>query len=166
MAGAKGAKAQVERIEGFRAPSVARMVGITYRQLDYWARKGLVTPSIKDADGSGSQRLYGFTDVVHLKLIKKLLDAGVSLQKVSRAVMYIKEDLRKPLEEVTLVSDGKGIYACTSRDEVFDLLAAGQGVFGIAVGKVYEELQGSIAELKIAREPTQGGGSGAKVRGG
>jgi DNA-binding transcriptional MerR regulator len=137
--------------EGFRGPTVCKTVGISYRQLDYWARTGLVEPSIKPADGSGSQRLYSFADVVHLKIIKKLLEAGVSLQQIRKAIEFLRTDLNQPLANVTLVSDGTTIYACRSKDEVVDLLAGGQGVFGIAVGKVYEELQGSIAELNVGR---------------
>jgi DNA-binding transcriptional MerR regulator len=133
---------------GFRGPIVCRTVGITYRQLDYWARTGLVTPSVRDADGSGSQRMYGFNDVVQLRVIKKLLDAGVSLPKIRRAVDYLRDELNMPIEDVTLVSDGKTIHACLSANEVVDLLAGGQGVFAIAVGKVYEELQGKVAEFR------------------
>jgi DNA-binding transcriptional MerR regulator len=133
---------------GFRGPTVCRTVGISYRQLDYWARTELVTPSVRDADGSGSQRMYSFNDVVQLRVIKKLLDAGVSLPKIRRAVDYLRDELKMPIEDVTLVSDGKTIHACLSPNEVVDLLAGGQGVFAIAVGKVYEELQGSIAQFK------------------
>jgi DNA-binding transcriptional MerR regulator len=133
---------------GFRGPTVCKTVGITYRQLDYWARTGLVTPSVKDAGGSGTQRLYGFTDVVHLKIIKNLLAAGISLQQIRKAVEYLQNEIGRPLEDVTLLSDGKTVYACTSPDEVVDLLAGGQGVFAIAVGKVYQELQGKIAEFR------------------
>jgi DNA-binding transcriptional MerR regulator len=139
----------------FRGPQVCKIVGITYRQLDYWARTKLVEPGIKAAEGSGSQRLYSFTDIVHLKIIKNLLDAGVSLQQTRRAVDYLRNELKQPLEEVTILSDGTGVYACRSRDEVIDLLARGQGVFGIAVGKVYEELQGSVASLTERREAAQ-----------
>lgn len=136
--------------EGFRGTTACRATGISYRQLDYWARTGLVTPSVRAAGGSGTQRLYSFGDVVHLRIVKRLLDAGVSLQQIRRAVDYLKGELRKPLAEVTLISDGRSIFACTSPGEVIDLLARGQGVFGIAVGKVYEELQGTIAELRTA----------------
>jgi DNA-binding transcriptional MerR regulator len=139
----------------FRGPQVCKIVGITYRQLDYWARTKLVEPGIRPAVGSGSQRLYSFTDIVHLKIIKNLLDAGVSLQQTRRAVDYLRNELKQPLEEVTILSDGTTIYACRSRDEVIDLLAQGQGVFGIAVGKVYEELQGSVASLTERREAAQ-----------
>src|SRR5438067_660163 len=141
---------------GFRGPTVCRTVGISYRQLDYWARTELVTPSVRDADGSGSQRMYSFNDVVQLRVIKKLLDAGVSLPKIRRAVDYLRDELNLPIEDVTLVSDGKTIHACISPNEVVDLLAGGQGVFAIAVGKVYEELQGQVAAFK---KPLDGEGS-------
>ena len=141
--------------DGFRGPQVCRFVGITYRQLDYWARTKLVEPSVQPAVGSGSQRLYSFTDIVHLKIIKNLLDAGVSLQQTRKAVDYLRTELNQPLEQVTIMSDGNSIYACKSKDEVIDLLARGQGVFGIAVGKVYEELQGSVADLNIRREAAE-----------
>ena len=135
---------------GFRGPRVCKLVGITYRQLDYWARTELVTPSVRDADGSGSQREYNFTDIVHLKLIKQLLETGISLQKVRKAIDYLRTELKQPLENVlALASDGTSVYAATSQTEVIDLLNAGQGVFAIAVAPVYQELQGSIAELRL-----------------
>ena len=137
---------------GFRGPTVCRTVGIIYRQLDYWARTELVTPSVRDADGSGSQRMYSFNDVVQLRVIKKLLDAGVSLPKIRRAVDYLRDELKMPIEDVTLVSDGKTIHACLSANEVVDLLAGGQGVFAIAVGKVYEELQGRVRAFPTAEQ--------------
>jgi DNA-binding transcriptional MerR regulator len=151
--------------DGFRGPQVCKIVGITYRQLDYWARTHLVEPSVSPAKGSGTQRLYSFTDIVHLRVIKSLIDAGVSLQQTRRAVDYLRQDLKQPLEEVTILSDGHSIYACRSKDEVIDLLARGQGVFGIAVGKVYEELQGSVADITSRRETSQETDT-RKVRGG
>lgn len=139
---------------GFRGPQVCKIVGITYRQLDYWARTDLVTPSIQDARGSGSQRLYSFEDLVDLKLVKKLLDAGVSLQRVREAIDYLHEMGQDPTG-ITIASDGKTVYACKSPEEVFDLLRKGQGVFGIALDPVMEELQGSVSELrkKEAEQP-------------
>ena len=144
---------------GFRGPTVCRTVGISYRQLDYWARTELVTPSVRDADGSGSQRMYSFNDVVQLRVIKKLLDAGVTLPKIRRAVDYLRDELKMPISDVTLVSDGKTIHACLSPNEVVDLLAGGQGVFAIAVGKVYEELQGRVREFP-SREQGKRAGDG------
>lgn len=151
--------------QGFRGPTVCKTVGITYRQLDYWARTELVTPSIQDASGSGTQRLYSFTDVVHLKIIKRLLDAGVSLQQTRKAIDYLAETEQQPLHEATLMSDGTGIYLCKSNDEVIDLLSRGQAVFGIAVGPIYEEVQGSVAQLKrdaVGEEETKAGQAGGR----
>src|SRR3712207_4088954 len=71
---------------GYRGPAVCKIVGISYRQLDYWTTTGLVTPTVRDAEGSGTQRLYAFEDIVQLKVIKKLLDAGVSLQRIRAAL--------------------------------------------------------------------------------
>jgi DNA-binding transcriptional MerR regulator len=137
---------------GFRGPIVYKLVGITYRQLDYWARTGLVTPSVRAADGSGTQRLYSFTDVVELRIIKRLLDAGVSLRQIREAIGYLrKESGGKPLSDVTLMSDGKRIYACHSNEEVVDVLSHGQAVFGIAVGRVWADTEGDLAHLPADR---------------
>lgn len=134
---------------GFRAPQVCKFVGITYRQLDYWARTDLLKPSMQEANGSGSQRMYSFTDLVQLKVIKRLLDAGMSLKKIRSAVAILREQLEsdEPLADVTLLSDGNTIYAAHSEDEVVDVFRRGQGVFGIAVGPVQEEVAGALHEL-------------------
>jgi DNA-binding transcriptional MerR regulator len=142
--------------QGYRVPEVCRVVGITYRQLDYWARTGLVTPSIKEAGGSGTQRLYSFEDLVQLRVIKRLIDAGVSLQSVRKAIGYLKENLERAPQGVTLMSDGKSIYALESPDEVVDLLQRGQGVFGIALDKVWSDVEGSLK--KVAAAAARAGG--------
>lgn len=129
---------------GFRVPEVCRIVGITYRQLDYWARTELVTPSIRDASGSGSQRLYSFQDLVTLRVIKSLLDTGVSLQRVRKAVEHL-QTMEQPLTEVTLMSDGQGVYEAHSPEAVVDLLRQGQGVFAIAVDRVWEDVETAVA---------------------
>ena len=135
--------------QGYRAPQVCNIVGITYRQLDYWARTDLLKPSLQTASGSGSQRLYGFGDIVQLRVIKRLLDAGMSLKKIRQAMDLLRDQLQsdRPLEEVTLLSDGVSIYAAHSADEVVDVFRRGQGVFGIAVGPVQQELEGDILRL-------------------
>lgn len=139
----------MQQLHGYRAPQVCSLVDITYRQLDYWARTDLLTPSLQRAHGSGSQRRYSFTDVVQLKVIKRLLDAGMSLKKIRSAVEILSEQLasERPLADVTLLSDGQTIYAATSADEVIDVFRRGQGVFGIAIGPVQEEVAGAIHEL-------------------
>jgi DNA-binding transcriptional MerR regulator len=132
---------------GYRGPTACAAAGITYRQLDYWARTGLVEPSIRSAAGSGSQRLYSFRDILVLKVVKRLLDTGVSLQNIRTAVGHLRERGVDDLAQITLMSDGASVYECTSADEVVDLVQGGQGVFGIAVGRVWREVEGSLAEL-------------------
>lgn len=139
---------------GFRGPTACQAAGVTYRQLDYWARTGLVEPSVRAATGSGTQRLYSFRDMLLLKIIKRLLDAGVSLQQIRTAVQHLHERGTDDLTRVTLMSDGASVYECRSRDEVFDLLQRGQGVFGIAIGGVWREIEGSLAELPSERAAT------------
>jgi DNA-binding transcriptional MerR regulator len=145
--------------QGYRVPEVTRIVGISYRQLDYWARTGLVRPSVKDAQGSGTQRLYSFQDLATLKLIKRMLDSGVSLQQIRRAMGTLKE-LKEPALGTTLVSDGNRIYQVESPEAVVDLLASGQGVFAIAVDKVWTDLEGTLAKGGPKK------GRGARVAGG
>jgi DNA-binding transcriptional MerR regulator len=132
---------------GYRGPTACAAAGITYRQLDYWARTALVEPSVRSATGSGSQRLYGFRDILVLKVVKRLLDTGISLQQIRAAVAHLRERGSADLAEVTLMSDGVSVYECTSPDEVVDLLQGGQGVFGIALGRVWQEVEGTLAEL-------------------
>jgi len=132
---------------GYRGPTAHRAAGISYRQLDYWARTGLVVPSVRDASGSGTQRLYSFRDILVLKVVKRLLDAGVSLQNIRNAIEHLRSRGVEDLARITLMSDGATVYECTSADEVTDLLAGGQGVFGIAVGRVVREVEGQLAEM-------------------
>ena len=136
---------------GFRGPTACSAAGITYRQLDYWARTGLVEPTVRPAAGSGSQRLYSFTDILVLKIVKRLLDTGVSLQNIRAAVTHLRDRGTDDLAGITLMSDGASVYECTSPDEVIDLVAGGQGVFGIAVGRVWREVEGTLAELPGVR---------------
>ncbi|QAY71058.1 MerR family transcriptional regulator [Xylanimonas protaetiae] len=132
---------------GYRGPTACRVAGITYRQLDYWARTGLVEPSIRPATGSGTHRLYSFRDILVLKVVKRLLDTGVSLQQIRTAVTHLRERGVEDLAQITLMSDGASVYECTSADEVVDLVQGGQGVFGIAVGRVWREIEGTLASM-------------------
>ena len=140
---------------GYRGPTAHRAAGITYRQLDYWARTGLVVPSVRDATGSGTQRLYSFRDILVLKVVKRLLDAGVSLQNIRNAIEHLRSRGVEDLARITLMSDGATVYECTSVDEVTDLLAGGQGVFGIAVGRVVREVEGQLAELPAEKPASE-----------
>lgn len=132
---------------GYRGAVAARAAGISYRQLDYWARTGLVEPTVRGASGSGTQRLYGFRDILVLKLVKRLLDTGISLQQIRAAVNQLRESGVHDLAQTTLMSDGASVYLCTSDDEVIDLVSRGQGVFGIAVGKVLREVETTLVDF-------------------
>ena len=146
---------------GYRGPTACSAAGITYRQLDYWARTGLVDPSVRGATGSGTQRLYSFRDILLLKVIKRLLDAGISLQQIRTAVQHLRKRGTDDLTRVTLMSDGASVYECTSNDEVIDLLQGGQGVFGIAIGGVWREIEGTLAELPSERAEDPEAGTAA-----
>jgi len=139
--------AELDADSGYRGAVAARAAGITYRQLDYWARTGLVEPTVRGAAGSGSQRLYGFRDILVLKLVKRLLDTGISLQQIRTAIEQLREAGINDLAQTTLMSDGASVYLCTSNDEVIDLVSRGQGVFGIAVGKVLREVETTLVSI-------------------
>ena len=136
---------------GYRVPIACQVAGITYRQLDYWARTGLVRPSIRGAKGSGSQRLYSFKDILVLKIVKGLLDTGISLQNIRLAVDKLRDRGVSDIAEITLVSDGVTVYECRSNEEIIDLLGGGQGVFGIAVPQIMRELTGTISAFPSER---------------
>lgn len=137
--------------QGFGGTVAAKAAGITYRQLDYWARTQLVEPTLRGAEGSGTQRLYSFRDILVLRLVKRLLDTGISLQQIRTAVDQLHEAGIRDLAQTTLMSDGASVYLCTTSDEVIDLVNRGQGVFGIAVGKVLREVESNLVELDQQR---------------
>ena len=137
---------------GFRGPVACNLAGITYRQLDYWARTGLVSPEIRGAEGSGTQRLYSFRDLLMLKVVKKLLDAGISLQQIRTAIEHLRVRGVHDLSQVTLMSDGVSVYECTTDHEVVDLLRGGQGMFAIALGGVWRDLEGVLLALPTEEE--------------
>ena len=143
--GADTAQGQVDL--GYRGPTACSAAGITYRQLDYWARTGLVEPTVREAKGSGSQRLYSFQDILVLRVVKKLLDAGVSLPNIRTAITALRDRGTADLAQVTLISDGTTVYECTSTDEMVDLLQGGQAVFAIAVGRQVRDVEGSLSQL-------------------
>ncbi len=145
-------------MEGYGGPRVCKLAGITYRQLDYWARTGLLTPSLQEAQGSGTQRLYSFEDVVRLRIIKRILDTGMNLNKIRRTVEWLRREMEdgKDLSGMTLMSDGASIFAVGSPQEVIDVLQRGQAVFAIAIGPVMEELAGGLLELPPMTETGRG----------
>lgn len=136
---------------GFRGPVACDIVGITYRQLDYWARTKLVVPTVREATGSGTSRLYSFRDILLLKVIKSLIDAGISLQQIRTAIEHLRSRGVDDLTQVTLMSDGVSVYECTSDDQVVDLLRGGQGVFGIALGGVWKSIEGKLLTLPMSK---------------
>ncbi|MBV2155967.1 MerR family transcriptional regulator [Kitasatospora sp. SUK 42] len=139
---------------GFRGPTACAAAGITYRQLDYWARTGLLEPSVRTAYPATSQRLYSFRDVLLLKIVKRLLDAGVSLQNIRVAVAHLQSADHADLAGLTLMCDGATVYECITPQQVVDLLKSGQGVFGIAVGAVWQELELTLGRLHSERTDT------------
>ncbi|HZE37190.1 MAG TPA: MerR family transcriptional regulator [Stackebrandtia sp.] len=143
----------VDDTAGYRGPVACAAAGISYRQLDYWARTGLVVPSVRAAEGSGSQRLYSFKDIVVLKVVKRLLDAGVSLQNIRKAIAVLREHGTADLSGITLISDGTTVYECRSAEEVVDLLRGGQGVFGIALAGAVADIEGSVTVLPTPADP-------------
>ena len=152
---------------GYRGPQTCKIVGIIYRQLDYWTRTGLVEPSLQAAQGSGTQRLYSFNDLLQLKVIKNLTDAGASLQKVRQAIDYVQNHVSDDWSKVTIVANGGGVYACTSDAEVLDLLRSGQGVLGavVDVGHVRAQLTGTLRELRPQAIPVEYGSDETKSHG-
>ncbi|MGV0870410.1 MerR family transcriptional regulator [Corynebacterium kalidii] len=142
---------------GYCGPAVCQIAHITYRQLDYWTRTELVAASVTAAAGSGSQRLYSFRDILLIKIIKSLLDAGISLQNVRKALTHLTDRGVADLSGLTLMSDGTTVYECTSADEIVDLLSGGQGVFAVAVPGLVTELSGTITAFASQRSDTPAG---------
>ena len=152
--------------EGYRGPQVCKIVGITYRQLDYWARTDLIRPSIADARGSGTQRRYSYRDLVELKVIKSLLDGGVSLQSARRALEYLRDHLGDDIASANLVLNGSGSIVVRSDGELIDLVRRGQGVLNIVpLSGVVGELDAAIHELRRPPAAVPGGASRASAAG-
>src|SRR5688572_29191615 len=141
---------ELDESAGYRGTVAAKAAGISYRQLDYCARTQLVEPTVRSAAGSGSQRLYCFRDILVLKLVKRLLDTGISLQQIRVAVEQLRSSGINDLAQTTLMSDGASVYLCTSDEEVIDLVSQGQGVFGIAVGKVLREVESNLVDVEFS----------------
>jgi DNA-binding transcriptional MerR regulator len=150
----RDAKSVIQVLEtGYRGSTVCKLIGISHRQLDYWARTRLVTPSVRMTRTQGSQRLYSFENLVELRIIKRLLDAGVSLQRIREAIRYLRREAAgRPLTDLTLMSDGQRIYAARSGGEVIDVLSHGQAVFGIAIGRAWSDTENDIAHLPAKEE--------------
>ena len=140
---------------GFRGPQVCTVVGITYRQLDYWTRTNLVRASVADAKGSGTQRRYSYGDLLEIKVIKSLLDAGVSLQQARKAIEYLRDNLGEDLATANLVINGSGSILARNGDELIDVLRNGQTVFSVvALSGVQEQVDAAIRELDPPKAET------------
>ena len=134
--------------EGYSGKSTAEIVGITYRQLDYWARTDLIRPSLTDASGSGSRRRYSYRDLLELKVVKNLLDAGIRLEQVREVFSYLQDELGEDIATANLVVNGHQAVLVRSGEEIIDLLNTGQGVLNILpLSGVKEELDEAIVEL-------------------
>lgn len=129
---------------GYRGTVASKVAGITYRQLDYWARKQIVEPSITPSHGSGSRRLYSFKDVVILAVSKRLLDAGVNLQNVTAAIGFLSKRTTAQLADVTIMCDGQQVYECTTSEQMLNLLRSGKAVFGVSVGSLWHEIDEAL----------------------
>jgi DNA-binding transcriptional MerR regulator len=140
-------------VAGFGSTVVLKLAGVTYRQLDYWARTGLVGSSIRQAAGHGSRRVYSFEDLVALRVVARLLDAGVSLQAVRRAVQYLKQHTERPLSTLALSAKGNRVFVLTGTPaKIIEATAQGQVVIAIDVEPIVRDLRADVTELSAARE--------------
>lgn len=141
---------------GYSGTQTAKIVGISYRQLDYWARTDLLRPSLSDATGSGSRRRYSYNDLLELKTIKKLLDAGIKLEQVRKVFEYLRTHVTSDIASAHIVIDGGSVVLCNG-EELIDVLQHGQGVLNVlSLGGVREELEADLAPT-VAELP--GGGA-------
>ena len=135
--------------QGYTGPEVCKITGITYRQLDHWTTSSLINASIRNLKGSGFHSIYSFQDIIQIKLVNKLREAGVSLQKIRIALKNIQKVLGDDISisDVSVFSDGKSIYVISDNDQMIDLLKKGQAVFGISLGPVHSEAEAKIFSL-------------------
>lgn len=135
----------------YNSKTVCKLIGITKRQIDYWDRTHLVKPSIQDAGGRGSIRLYSFEDLVQLAVVKKLKDQGITLQKIRKSLIYLRKnftEIKKPLAQLKFITDGETIFVLTKDKKVIlDTLAKGQLVFSLAIGQIIETLKGEVENI-------------------
>ncbi len=136
---------------GFGTHIVSKVTGLTRRQIDYWARSGVFQPTIQQAKGSGTRRLYSFKDILVLQIFKRLEDTGVSVQKIKKAAKTLLEHGVSDLSSVTLCSDGSSIFQVRSGDDIIDILKGGQGVFAISVGSVWGEVEDKLRQFPSRR---------------
>jgi len=140
----------VKSKDSYRAGLVLKVVGITYRQLNYWAKIGFIKPSIKQS-GKKSRRRYSFADLVRLRTAKELLDNGISLQKIRKAMNYLKKrdpQIKEPLVQLKFLTNGKSIFTLTKdSNKVIDVLNKNQLVWSIAIGKISQDTKEKVSSL-------------------
>ncbi|MBM4141776.1 MAG: MerR family transcriptional regulator [Nitrospira sp.] len=136
----------------FNTNAVSKIIGLSIRQIDYWDRTHFIKPSVSEASGYGSVRLYSFIDLIQLKVAKTLMDKGVSLQKIRKALNYLKKnmpDIKKPLSELRFLTDGETIFVLTKdKKKIIYTLKSGQLVFALALGEIVEALKGEVSALQ------------------
>ena len=138
--------------ETFSGTRAAQIVGISYRQLDYWARTDLIRPSGSDASGSGSRRQYTYRDLLELKVIKKLIDAGIRLESVRDVFAYLRNHVDSDISAAHIVIEGSSVILCDG-DELIDILRGGQGVFNILpLSGVRDEVDREIISFDSVQE--------------
>jgi predicted RNase H-like HicB family nuclease len=139
----------------FNTASAGRICGVTARQLDYWDRTHVIKPSVREASGHGSARLYSFMDLIQLRVVKTLKDKGISLQKIRKALRYLRKhmpDIDKPLADLRFLTDGETIFVITREDKkMIDTLRHGQLIFTMALGEIIDELKGQVRDLSDRR---------------
>lgn len=142
----------------FNSKAVSKITGLSFRQIDYWDRTHFIKPSVSEASGYGSVRLYSFNDLIQLRVAKTLMDKGISLQKIRRAINYLKKNMpaiKKPLSELRFLTDGETIFVLTKdKKEIIDALKSGQLVFSIALGEIVESLKGEVVALQKEKKYT------------
>jgi DNA-binding transcriptional MerR regulator len=154
---------QVQDVQGYSGRQAAEIVGNTYRQLDYCARTDLIRPSLADASGSGTRRRYSYRDLLELKVVKNLLDAGIRLESVRDAFSYLREHLGEDVASVNLVISGRSSVLCRTGEEIIDLLRLGQGVLNILpLAGVKEEVDAAIVDFPTGEAVSAGAGRGRR----
>ncbi len=134
--------------QGFSSKRTAEIAGITYRQLDYWARRDIVRPSLTKASGSGSRRLYSYRDLLELRVIKTLIDSGIKLQQVRRGLDYLRDQIGEDVTTASLVISGTNSIVVNTEGELIELLQNGQGVLNVLpLGSVKDTVDASIVDL-------------------
>ena len=135
--------------QGYTGTQVCKIVDISYRQLDHWTTTKLIKASLRSIKGSGHHREYSFEDLLKVKIVKNLRDAGMSLQKIRKALISLEEIMKTETNysDITVVSDGTSIYASKNEDDFIDILKKGQAVFGISLGPVTKEIEKVVINL-------------------